>query len=315
LAVAAALAAAGLLYRQKLVAAALAITGAAYLPWAAVLAQGVMRAAHKSVYALTGSGVHELPVQAGYAFAGLFLGEAYIPVTFALAIATGAFLLWALARGWLSEASTTRLLLGAATVIGFIGAAKWVSFPFLPARLLWLLPWLIPLVIAGANGKTWGRAGLAAWLALMTAGQALYVQQTGFLNKGYLIPFEGIAAQASEGLVLADATNCDPSPLRAALSGERFFAIANEQDAKTALAATRDATVVWRVRAARDVTPQHIQNAVDLALDQAGFQASVSRLLPYSALDRFLLRVAGDPDPPTHHLLVLELRRPMRDTR
>jgi hypothetical protein len=149
----------------------------------------------------------------------------------------------------------------------------------------------------------------------MAAGQGLYFQETGFLSKGYLIPFDKIAARTSDGLVLADATNCDPSPLRAALPGARYLAIASQRDAKTAQAAARDATVVWHVRASRDVTPQRIQDHIDQALEQAGFEKSVSRLLPYSALDRFLLRAAGDPDPPTHHLLVLEFRRPMRDTR
>ncbi|MEZ5364508.1 MAG: hypothetical protein R2748_19790 [Bryobacterales bacterium] len=54
-----------------------------------------------------------------------------------------------LALGWRRE-PFARLFLLVAAVVGFLGAAKWVSFPFMPARLLWLLPWLLMLVVSGA---------------------------------------------------------------------------------------------------------------------------------------------------------------------
>jgi hypothetical protein len=318
LAVAGALAVAGLLYREKLAAAALGLAGVAYLPWAAVLAESVAKAADQSVYLLTGSWLREIPLRAGYAFAGLFLGEQYVAASFAAAAAVGAAVLWALGRGWLRAPRLEGTALAAAGLIGFVGVSKWVSFPFMPGRLLWLLPWLTALAVGGmlAARPAWARAGLAGWLALMAVGQALYVRQEGFLNKGYLIPFEQIAGEVRGGLVLADGTNCDPSPLRARVQAERYIAISSKRDVEAALARAQDFPgTVWHVRAARDVTAARIQDALDRRLEQAGFVREETPLLPYSALDRWLLRFAGDPDPPKHHALVLAFRRPMRDDR
>ena len=320
LAVAGALAVAGVAYRQKAAAGVIAFAGASYLPWSLVLAEGMARAAGKSVYTLTASWLTEIPLRAAYAFVGLFLGEAHLAVTFAIAVVMGMGVAIALMRGWLAADTPTRLLLGVALLLGFLGAAQWVSFPFMPARLLWLLPWLTAMAVAGAMawpGKL-GRAGLALWLTLLAAGQALYIQRTGFLNKGYLIPFDEIAEKIADGVVLADATNCDPSPLRARHAAPlRFFAVASEGDVDRAMAATREEELVWRVRASRDVTAERIQDSLDRELEAAGFLPSETRLLPYSDLDRFLLRAAGDPDPPTHHLLLLEFRQrsPLRETR
>jgi hypothetical protein len=321
LAVAGALAVAGVSSgRLKAAATAAGVAGLLYLPWAIVLAEGLARAADKTAYAITGSWLAELPVRAGYALLGLFAGEAHNTATFGFGAALSVGLFVACVRGWRDGAAAERLMLGAAALIGFFGAAKWVSFPFMPARLLWLLPWALALAVTGAPRWPKPRFALGAWLALLAAGQVFYVRQDGFLNKGYLAPYAAIAREirqsgAADDLVLADATNGDPSPLRAALAGGRFRRIENEADVAPAIdAALEGAGSIWHVRAARDVSPNLIQDEVDRRLEDAGFRKSVKPLLPYSTLDRLLLRAMGDPDPPRHYLLLLELERPPAPT-
>ena len=297
--------------RAPAAAIALGLGALLYLPWTVVLAEGLARAAAQSVYAITGSWLAELPVRAGYAAVGLFAGEAHTVPTFGLALLLCAGVAVALWSGWRAEPATRRWILVAAAAVGFVGAAKWVSFPFMPARLLWLLPWLLPLVVAGALRLPKLRVGLALWPGLLALGQVLYVLQIGFLNKGYLIPFEAIANRVGAGdLVLADATNCDPSPLRAALFVGRFRAIARAGDVNPAVdAVSRSHGSVWRVRASRDVSSSRIQDDLDRRLQAAGFSQSETAFLPYTRLDRMLLRAMGETDPPSHHLLLIEFKR------
>ncbi len=313
LAVAAGLAAAALGMR-RVAPAAKAIGAAAllYLPWALVLAEGLGRAAGKSPYAITGSWLAELPVRAGYAALGLFAGEAHTAFTFGWGLVLSAALCIALVRGWLREGAGLRVLVAVAALVGFAGAAKWVSFPFMPARLLWLLPWLLVLAVAGVQTLSPERARvwLGVWLGLAGAGQFFAAQQKGYLNKGYLIRFDEIARRASAGLVLADATSCDPSPLRAAVGSERFRAIAAPGDVDAAVgAAMAGGGTLWRVRAARDVTHDGLQDELDSRLEAAGFDTTTTPYLPYSELDRMLLRTMDVSNPPSHHLLLIRYER------
>ena len=292
--------------------AALAVAVLAYAPWAVVLIEGIGRAANKDVYAISGYWFAELPVRAAYTALGLFAGEAHNLFTFGFAAALCLGLSAALWMGWRAEQA--RWMLGTAAAVGFLGAAQWVSFPFMPARLLWLLPWLALLAVAGALRLPRPRIGLGAWLALLVLGQVFHAQQRGFLNKAYLIPFGQIAANISPGdVVLADATNCDPAPLRAALPAASYRAIAAEGDIEPALRfASKQRGIVWRVRASRDVTPERIQDQIDHRLREAGFRRSEQGLLPYSSLDLALLRVIGENHPPAHHLQLIRFERDAR---
>jgi hypothetical protein len=70
--------------------------------------------------------------------------------------------------------------------IGYAGAAHWVSFAFVPARLLFLLPFYLILL----SRRVWICATLGIIYALSLYG---YYQGANFLNKGYLLPFDRIA--------------------------------------------------------------------------------------------------------------------------
>ena len=50
--------------------------------------------------------------------------------------------------------------------IGFIGVTRWVSYPFIPARLLFVLPFFLMLIACGSAVSRWGRPVVAAMLVL-----------------------------------------------------------------------------------------------------------------------------------------------------
>ena len=292
-----------------------ALVAAAYLPWLGALWSSLGKAAAHEAYSLTGAGVMEHAVRMAYLGLSFSVGEA---VSLWQAIAGGVLALllaglyvWALRV----EPDVRRSLAALAAVAAYLGASQWVSFPFLPARLLFVLPFAL-WAAAWAAGRR-SRLGLATTAALVVtslAGQAMYWRQDGFLNKGYLIPYGEIAAGIAAGdpdrtLTLADAFNGDPKPLRAALPPTHTVLEAVGPEfprlVEAALAQRRPARI-WYVRAARDVSPGRLHAQVERLLAERYTLAERRLYLPYSALDRAaLLRLSGEP-PPSHHFQVEE---------
>src|SRR5204863_633893 len=79
--------------------------------------------------------------------------------------------------------------------IGFIGVTRWVSYPFIPARLLFVLPFFLLLIACGSSISRWGRPAVAAMLLLSVSGIWCYFQKTGFRNKQYPMPIREIASR------------------------------------------------------------------------------------------------------------------------
>src|ERR1700678_1991388 len=120
------------------------------------LAAVLPRWQHKDLYSLTGNPWMEAALKFAYGFHSLAFGEA-VPLWLLIfsALLAGPYLL-----GLVQGARTQRhWLLPAATValLGYIGAAHWVSYPFMGARLLFLLPLLLVAVAASI-----GELGLCA---------------------------------------------------------------------------------------------------------------------------------------------------------
>src|ERR1035438_5858157 len=149
---------------------ALAIDGViavGYLPWMWRLSASLASwGSNGRNYTLTGSRVLEVPVKFAYWSMSFVMGEAMqdaVLVLGALLLPLIAAVAWRGARrtgevAWLASA------LGA---IGFIGVARWVSYPFVPARMLFVLPFFLLLVARGAGGRRWGTLVVAALLLLL----------------------------------------------------------------------------------------------------------------------------------------------------
>jgi hypothetical protein len=79
-------------------------------------------------------------------------------------------------------------------IVGFAGVARWVSFPFVPARLLFVLPFYLLLILEGCARHPRLRTAFCLTLLLANAtGLYSYFTRTHFLNKGYAVPFDEIA--------------------------------------------------------------------------------------------------------------------------
>ena len=190
-----------------------AIVLAAYLPWLMLTSMLESWRAKPGLLLVTGNALAESGVKLAYWVFSFFYGEAIpvwmLPVTALLAIPV-AWLLWTGAR----TTRTWMLPVVVTTLLGFAGVAGWVSYAFVPARLLFLLPLALLAIAAGAYSAP--RAGsviAAALLAANLVGIGSYFEARDLLNIGYLAPLDRIAldiagsSSPADTIVLVDGPN------------------------------------------------------------------------------------------------------------
>ncbi len=289
---------------------ALAVTAGAalalYAPWLAGLASAMSRWGEKTTYTLSGSAGFEHLLKLGYWFVSFHAGETFwgwfLFAGLALSVPAAALAL-AGARSrpeWL-------LSWTAAAVIGYVGVAGWVSYPFIPARLLWLLPLYLMLAATGIAARpAWGGALGAALLMLYAAGDAAYFARADFLNKAYSAPYDEIAAriqaERSPGsvLLLVDCCNADLPALLWQLNPAPAVESVGDEAALTALLSRIDAAPyaqIWFFRNAHDVTSGRINERLDRELNKR-YPAERRLYVPYSPAERVLMNLAGVDAPP-----------------
>lgn len=196
-----------------------ALVAAAYAPWMVTLTAVLPRWHDKDLYSLTGNPWMEAALKFAYGFYSLAFGEAVPVWLLVLSVALAGPYLWVVLRGartqrqWLLPAATVALL-------AYIGAAHWVSYPFMGARLLFLLPLLLVAVAAGIGEL--GHVGTVFGVALFAAnagGVWYYFETRDILNVAYVAPSRQVAALISvrsspaDTLVLVDGLNLDGAAL------------------------------------------------------------------------------------------------------
>lgn len=176
-----------------------ALAVAAFMPWIAVVAGSLPRwgqllAGPNQLYNLTGNGWIEAAVKLGCGIYSLAFGEAFPLWLLVFSALLALPYLWMLALGarlnrpWLLPAATVALL-------GYIGAAHSVSYPFMGGSLLFLLPLCMVAVSAGIAES--GRVGTVFGIALFAAnagGVWSYFEARDILNLAYVAPNQRVVA-------------------------------------------------------------------------------------------------------------------------
>jgi hypothetical protein len=291
-----------------------ALVVAIYAPWLLVLRHAAVKwGLHADVYTPAGNRAGDQILKAAWWLGSFSFGET-MPVAVAIAaLAVAPLIGWLLWRG-MRSAPAWLPLAAIAAAIGFLGATRWVTYPFMPARMLFCFPFFLLLVARGREGRPRaGTAACAAMAAIALASFPSYYRKADFLNKGYAAPLDEMAAlvnrDATPGaLVAIDAFNADAFPLRALLERKDDVVLLRSQRAFERVAAS-SAPVVWYIRNGHDTSPDGKNRRLEAELSR---RYSVRRHLfqPYSWLELLAIRCAGWPDRPTHFYEVLELRRP-----
>jgi hypothetical protein len=267
----------------------LAVGLAGYLPWILTLYQALRswgQPGHFAAgYALTGNAFTEQFLKIGYGLVSLTIGESFWAVSLAL-VPVALWLVW---LGMRSCSGGGRLLafLGLAAGVGYLGTARWVSFPFVPARLLWLLP---VAILAMAQGifrlrAPWRQVVAGAMTLSYLSSAALYFRGENYLNTGYSAPLreigERLNREAAPGdIILVDDYNTDDS-VRYYFSGRTpslTLRAGGEEEARARLAGAK---AVWVIRNTRDISPGHITSLLE-AEGCAGRRRQDTLLHPYA---------------------------------
>ena len=294
-----------------------AIVGLAYAAWLPALGGAIARVEQGTPYSPLGHRWLDTGVALAYALVSFSVGESLwswmslglVPLAAGLAV-----LLW---RALCSPPPWLALVVPAAA-IAFAGASQWVSFAFVAARLLFLLPFYLLLLLHGARNAPRLRATVGGlWLALSLGGISAYFAGVGFLNQAYVIPVEAIALAmaprdgAAAPLLVLDHRNINLTPVLLYLPATtrvRLVEDAAAADAAAVLATAPDGAL-WFAHALHDSSPGGWNARIDAAWS-GRCPVSRQQFAPYSTLDRQLMRLAGWPTQPTHVVELLELRCP-----
>ncbi len=278
-----------------------------YLPWVYFLASSLRKWGQTPEPA-------QLALKLAYWGVSFTMGEA---VPDAVLIA-GLAVLPLVAAMMLAGAARDRELLWIAaplTAVGFIGVARWVSYPFVPARMLFVLPFFLLLVVEGASRyRRAGAAAVVALLALSLSGIWCYFHEIGFRNKQYPMPMTQIAAQiraAGEAGILVDGANSDPPALAYALGGSRaVLSTTNPAAEKSVAALLADPRVrtFWFLRNMHDVSAGGLNARFEQQLG-AAMAATRFEYEPFTGLETRLMRAMGMTEPPRYFHELVEYRR------
>jgi hypothetical protein len=209
----------------------------------------------------------------------------------------------------------------ALSVIGFIGVGRWVGYPFVPARMLFVFPFFVLLAARGVSARRVpyraGAVAMAAMLALSVTGIWCYFHKRDFRNKQYPMPMDGIAAlieqnsTASDSAILVDSTNSDPPALAYALGPARALlqtdVTGTGPELRRLLADPRIRTI-WFLRNTHDVSPEKLDARFEMELRPA-MPVTVHPYEPFTPLELRLMRGMGMTNPPAYFHELLEFRR------
>ena len=205
-------------------------------------------------------------------------------------------------------------LLAPLAAIGFAGVSRWLAYPFIAPRVLFLYPLVLLLFVEGALAhRRAGSIAVAAVLLVSITGLWSYSHGTGFRNKQYLMPLREIAEeiqrQSSPGdaLVLVDTPNSDIVALEYCLRESRRVVATQDPAAAQALADPRVRTV-WFLRNTHDATPEKLDDRFERQLRAGMRDAAVERYEKFSPLERWAMRRAG-MDPPEYFQELWRYRR------
>jgi hypothetical protein len=287
-----------------------------YLPWLATFAYALSRVSRAEPYVLFDDTLLETLVKLSFWFTSFSFGESFPTWAIFLGLAVAPPLIWLVWKGVRRERGWVAIpaLAGA---IGYFGAAAWVSFPFVGARMLFLLPFYLLCLTRGITAhRKLGAAVLAGMLAIHAGALSSYYRKEGFLNAGYTLPTPEIVetmrtTPREDTLILLDSYTTDAEPIVRALGDEaRIVRIRSAHEAERARTETakQDWATIWFLCSTHDTSPGESLTALQKQLKQH-YPEQLTPLVPYSDADRWAAGILGWDAATGHHYVLMEFRR------
>jgi len=298
---------------------------ALYLPWLITLTGALQQWEHNQVHTLTASIWAEQLVKVAYCFYSFTFGESIpiwlLPITLLLALPY----LWLLISGarirseWLWPGTF-------AAAVAYLGATRWVTAPFMGARLLFLLPLFLLALAAGVTAK--GRAGFMLGIALIAVnlgGIGAYFQAKDILNLAYVTRYQRIAEQiertsrAENTVVWVDGLNFDEETLAFYLPKNlRVRELTSPESVAAARKELGSGAIrhVWFVRSVHDISAGHAFEQAESQMMGTWPEHTATFYVELSPTHRAILRALAplrhqeDIRPRQYMYQVSEFRRP-----
>jgi len=288
-----------------------------YLPWLSTLAGALGRWGRATnfgaSYTISGNPLLEHIVKIGFGLVSLTIGESFLGLSLLLV----PVILWLAWEGVRTPEISRRFLalMAITAAAGYLGVSRWASYPFIPARLLWLLPFLcfaVALGISHLNRLPIRYAVMLAILLSYVSSYVMYFRRENFLNLGYAAPLREIAATLNReaqprDLILMDAYNTDSQALAAGLSGRTPYLVLERTNVSDARSSIPTAATIWIVRNTRDISPGHITSSLQSEAC-LGRQEHDTLLEPYAPWQMFAMKIVGFQPPLTHFYQLTECR-------
>ena len=287
-----------------------------YGPWVSTLVSAVERVPGADPYVLSDSPWLETLVKLAYLLTSLSFGEAFPVWSIVVGGLVAPGLGWLLWKGARNDPAWLLYSLAVA-FIAYLGAAAWVSFPFVGARLLFLLPLYLLWVLAGRAKQPRIGSLVCGGMILVSLGSlSSYFGKSNFLNQGYLVPFDEIAtliereSSEREAILLVDGYNTDPAPLLAAMRGK--LPIVRIRDASSrsvahAAIASGEWPKIWVLRNSHDISPGKALTALEAAASEQ-YRPERRLFVPFSPMDRLVARWLGR-NASSHHYQMTKFTR------
>ena len=270
------------------------------------------------VYALARNSALELAVKGAFGCISFSLGESIPDWALISGVLLFAPVAWLVRVGLRKDPALAWLVVPMA-LIAFIGVARWVPFHGIPARLLFLFPFYLILLVTGREAFPRAATAILALLALLScAGVQAYFERSDFLNRGYAMPYREIAAQIGRAstpgrsLVVVDATNLDAMVFQYYLGPDWNVVLVNTPESLARagqLAVEPRVERLWYLRNTHDVTAGRVNDRLERELTSTWIHGTRQGYLPFSPLQRELGYRLGMPSRPSYFAALLDLRR------
>jgi len=299
--------------RFMAVAASAAVVTMLYLPWLATFRLALSNWTSSRPYRV-GNFLADQIVRLGYWFISLSFGEALSDFSVVLASLMTPVIVYSLWGAVRSRPSWLGLVTAAAG-IGFVGVNRWSGFPFTPSHVLFALPFFLMLLVRGIDENFRRRSlALLGIAVLYVSGAYNYFAKSGYLNPGYAMPNEEIAAtirNSSPGtgaVVVVDSSFAQPLLDRLGSSVARVILLTGEESAETVRHEVRQKpAIIWFCRRAHDTSSDGLVTRLELELSQ-NRQVTQYGFSAYTIIQRLVLRWLRGPGQSAYSYRVLEVK-------
>ena len=176
-----------------------------------------------------------------------------------------------------------------------------MTWPFVAARLLWLLPFVTLGLVQGLARMRFRHWLAGAILLSFATSTAEYFRRENYMNHGYTAPLREISdrlnREISQGdVVLVDGYNTDSAALRFYLQPSVKLRTVLAEDARPRVESAR---TVFIVRNTHDVSPGQVMSAVEAEACRGRRREDVL-YEPYAAWQRVAMRWILSAEPPEY---------------